>query len=145
MKSSSNEAPLAQWLEHWSYEPRVMGSNPIGGICCVCLRQTSCTAAGIHLQVPLRKHRHPSAFRRPAGCHASSDHVVQQGRDNPGWGYEEMKHSLQNRTIAGQRGTQAIPTCHCGTPEILNSQAAALRLIFTACMTHASTCDWNQN
>ena len=22
--------PLAQWLEHWSYEPRVMGSNPIG-------------------------------------------------------------------------------------------------------------------
>ena len=25
-------APIAQWLEHWSYEPRVMGSNPIGGI-----------------------------------------------------------------------------------------------------------------
>lgn len=25
--------PLAQWLEHWSYEPRVMGSNPIGDIC----------------------------------------------------------------------------------------------------------------
>ena len=24
--------PLAQWLEHWSYEPRVMGSNPIGDI-----------------------------------------------------------------------------------------------------------------
>jgi hypothetical protein len=21
-------APVAQWLEHWSYEPRVGGSNP---------------------------------------------------------------------------------------------------------------------
>ena len=27
---SKSEAPLAQWSEHWSYEPNVGGSNPPG-------------------------------------------------------------------------------------------------------------------
>ena len=40
---SCSHAPIAQWLEHWSYEPRVMGSNPIGDIplmisCHLCFR-----------------------------------------------------------------------------------------------------------
>ena len=29
----STSDPIAQWLERWSYEPKVVGSSPTGSIC----------------------------------------------------------------------------------------------------------------
>ena len=78
---SCSHAPIAQWLEHWSYEPRVMGSNPIGGtIPCWSIRALLLGSPPPHIHSGLRG---LGCRTLPKGHHTNSSQRLENGAAAP--------------------------------------------------------------
>ena len=79
--SEGSHAPIAQWLEHWSYEPRVMGSNPIGGtIPCWSIRALLLGSPPPHIHSGLRG---LGCRTLPKGHHTNSSQRLENGAAAP--------------------------------------------------------------